>query len=135
MIHKYPTICPVAFSLDIFGDKWSLLILRDLMLADKRHFRDFLKSREGIASNILADRLERFIQADLVTKTVDPKNKSAAIYTPTKKALELLPIMFSIMHWGLKYNPDKDMLSLPFMKELKTDEKGLEQKILANFTN
>lgn len=135
MLHTYPTVCPVAFSLDTFGDKWSLLILRDLLFADKRHFREFLQSREGIASNILADRLERFIKAGLVTKTVDPKNKSAAIYTPTKKALELIPIIFSIMHWGLKYNPDTEMQSVPFMKELQTDEKGLEQKILSNFAS
>lgn len=134
MTKRYPTVCPIVFSLDIFGDKWSLLILRDLIILNKRHFGDFLRSKERIASNILTDRLERFIQAGLVTKTDDPKNKSAAIYSPTSKALELIPVMFSIMHWGLKYNPDTDM-SIPVMQELKADEKRLKERLLSQFSD
>jgi DNA-binding HxlR family transcriptional regulator len=83
MKKRSPTICPIVFSLDIFGDKWSLVILRDLLIVGKCHFREFLASEEKIASNILSKRLELFIENGLFTKHDDPKNKSAAIYNPT----------------------------------------------------
>ena len=108
------------------------MILRDLIILNKRHFRDFLKSKEKIASNILADRLEQFVLVGLVRKEKDTKNKSAAIYTPTAKALELLPTIFAMMHWGLKYNPNTDM-SIPVMRELKTSEKRLKNRLISQF--
>ena len=98
--------CPIFFSLEIFGDKWSLLILRDILLLDKRHYHNFLDSEEGISTNILADRLKKLEREDIISKKIDPDNKKQFIYSPTKKCLDLLPIILEIALCGAKYDPD-----------------------------
>ena len=98
--------CPIFFSLEIFGDKWSLLILRDILLLDKCHYNNFLDSEEGISTNILADRLKKLEREDIISKKIDPDNKKQFIYSPTKKCLDLLPIILEIALWGAKYDPD-----------------------------
>ncbi len=132
MKKRSPTICPIVFSLDIFGDKWSLVILRDILMRNKSHFRELLASEEKIASNILSDRLESLVEYGLLTKQGDPSNKSAAIYKPTKKALELLPMLFELMRWGIAYNPNADT-SGPVMRQLLNDPEGLHARILEKF--
>ena len=77
--------CPINLSLEIFGDAWTLLVLRDMMFAGKRHFRELLQSDERISSNILADRLARLVEHGLLTKSDDPTHKQKAIYAPTDK--------------------------------------------------
>lgn len=132
MKKRSPTVCPIVFSLDIFGDAWSLVILRDVLLGDKSHFREFLASEERIASNILSARLETLTREGLLTKEDDPTNKSAAIYKPTQKALDLLPMLFELMRWGIKYNLNSDM-NVPVMKELLTDPADLRANAIAKF--
>lgn len=132
MKKRSPTLCPIVFSLDIFGDKWSLVILRDVLIKGKSHFREFLASEEKIASNILSDRLERLISEGLLTKEIDAQNKSAAIYKPTKKALDLIPMIFALMHWGIKYNPNSDV-SGPVMKVLIENQEILHNRIIERF--
>ena len=95
--------CPISSSLEIFGDRWTLLIIRDLMFADKRHFREFLQSDERISSNILADRLAVLLEAGIITKTSDSSHKQKAIYSLTERGIELLPILGQIANWGRKY--------------------------------
>jgi DNA-binding HxlR family transcriptional regulator len=129
---RSPTICPIVFSLDIFGDKWSLVILRDILMRDKRHFREFLASEERIASNVLSDRLESLVSGGLLTRESDESNRSAAIYKPTKKALELLPMIFELMRWGIVYNPNADT-SGPVMRRFMSDPEGLQKWILEKF--
>jgi DNA-binding HxlR family transcriptional regulator len=102
---KMRSSCPICYSLDLFGDKWSLLIIRDLVLAKKRYYRDFLNAPEGIATNILADRLKKLVKADLATKHDDPANKGQPIYTPTKKATALLPVLNAMADWSLQFGP------------------------------
>jgi DNA-binding HxlR family transcriptional regulator len=131
---RSPTICPVVFSLDILGDKWSLVILRDILLRGKCHFREFLASEEKIASNILSSRLETLVAEGLLTKENDSTNKSAAIYKPTKKALELLPMLFELMLWGITYNPNADATG-PVMRELLDNPEGLRMRIIEKFTS
>lgn len=97
--------CPVCFSLDIFGDKWTLLIVRDLLVYGKRHYREFLASGEGIATNILADRLKSLVDNGLVQREDDPAHKSQAIYTPTAKALALAPVLEAMVTWGMQNGP------------------------------
>ena len=133
MKKRSPTICPIVFSLDLFGDKWSLVILRDILLRDKRHFREFLASEEKIASNILSARLESLVSDGLLTKESDAANKSAAIYRPTKKALTLLPMLFELMRWGIAYNPNANT-SGPVMRQLLNDPEGLQARILEKFS-
>ena len=98
--------CPIFFSLEIFGDKWSLLILRDILHFDKRHYNEFLDSQEGISTNILADRLKRLEKEGIISKKRDPDNRKQFIYSPTKKCLDLVPIILEITVWGAKYDPD-----------------------------
>ena len=97
--------CPVSLALEIFGDKWSLLIIRDLMFAGKRHFREFLESEESVASNILAERLSRLVEAQILTKRDDPTHKQKAIYSLTPMGIDLLPVVAQIGIWGRRHLP------------------------------
>src|SRR4029079_6543579 len=94
--------CPVSCSLDVWGDKWSLLIIRDLLLAKECTYGDFLKSAEGIATNILAARLQLLEENKLIEKLVHPKSKAKVLYRLTRKGIDLLPIMIEINLWGEK---------------------------------
>ena len=97
--------CPVSLGLDIFGDKWTLLIVRDLMFNGKRHFRELLASAEHISTNILADRLNLLLDEGIVTKTENPSHKQKAIYTLTKKGDDLRPVLVQISDWSFRYRP------------------------------
>jgi len=108
--------CPICYSLDVFGDRWTLLIIRDIVVEHKRHYGEFLTSGEGIASNILADRLKSLVEGGLVTREDDPENKSQALYHPTEKALALRPVLAAITAWGLTYGPDH-LVALPGHRE------------------
>lgn len=98
--------CPIGYTLDIFGDKWTMLIMRDLLLYEKDSFSEFLCSDEKIATNILTDRLSVLLQEGFVTKHTAPTNKSKFLYRPTEKAIELIPVLCEITLWAEKYNPD-----------------------------
>ena len=97
--------CPVSLGLDIFGDKWTLLIVRDLMFTGKRHFREMLGSDEHISSNILTDRLKMLLDEEIITKSEDPGHKQKVIYRLTEKGIALLPILMQISNWSHKYQP------------------------------
>lgn len=102
--------CPINLSLEIFGDAWTLLVLRDMMFAGKRHFRELLQSDERISSNILAARLAMLVEKGLLTKADDPTHKQKAIYSLTEKAIALLPIVVQIGAWGSRWVPDAKKL-------------------------
>jgi len=95
--------CPVSTSLDIWGDKWSLLIIRDLMDAKERTYGDFLKSPEGIATNILASRLQNLEENGLIKKLEHPDSKAKVLYKLTRKGIDLVPVMIEISLWAEKY--------------------------------
>lgn len=97
--------CPINLGLEVFGDKWSLLIVRDMMFAGKRHFREFLASDEAISTNILADRLSKLVEAGVLTRADDPSHRLKAIYSLTEKGIELLPVIAEISRWSRKYEP------------------------------
>ena len=102
--------CPINLGLEVFGDKWSLLIIRDIIFAGKRHYREFLASDEGISSNILADRLARLVDAGILTRADDPAHKLKAIYSLTQRGIDLLPILAQISRWSRTYMPvDPDL--------------------------
>ncbi|NVJ97725.1 MAG: helix-turn-helix transcriptional regulator [Alphaproteobacteria bacterium] len=96
--------CPINFVLETFGDKWTLLIVRDLMFKGKRHYGDFLASDEKIATNILADRLKRLEAHGIIGKTPDPEHKSKQLYSLTEKGRDLLPIMVEITAWSARHD-------------------------------
>ena len=97
--------CTISYALDHLGDKWTLLVLRDLLFRGKRHFRDFLASDEGIASNILSNRLQRLEAAGMVTRQPDPASARSVIYAPTEKAADLIPALLELTRWSGKYDP------------------------------
>jgi len=97
--------CPISFALDLLGDKWSLLVIRDLIFMQKRHFADFLASPEGIASNILASRLKNLVATGIVSRRPDPDNARKVIYELTEKGADLVPVLLDLIHWGAKYDP------------------------------
>ena len=97
--------CPISTALEIVGDRWTLLVIRDLMFAHKRHFREFLQSEEGISSNVLADRLSALVTNDIVKKSDDPTHAQKAIYSLTEKGLELLPVIVAMSAWTQRHYP------------------------------
>ena len=116
--------CPISFSLDIFGDKWSLLILRDMMFKGKHTYGEFASSDEKIATNILADRLALLEMAGLLTSSQDKKRKTRILYSLTQKALALLPVLIEIIQWAAKY--DKHTRApAEFVRQIKKDKKKL----------
>src|SRR4051794_28107418 len=95
--------CPVSISLDIFGDRWSLLIIRDVMVRGYRTFREFQESGEGIASNILSERLQRLQAAGiLVAKAVESDGRRIS-YELTEKGIDLAPILLDVLIWGARH--------------------------------
>lgn len=96
--HRSP--CPIASALDLFGDRWTLLVLRDILLFGKHRHREFLASPEGIASNILAERLKRLESAGLISREPDPDDRRQLIYGATDKGRTLTPVLQQIAEWG-----------------------------------
>lgn len=97
--------CPVSTSLDVLGDKWTLLILRDMLFVGKASYGEFLQSEEKVATNILADRLSLLESQHIVTKTMAAGKKSKFTYRLTAKGLDLAPLLFEFVRWGAKYGP------------------------------
>ncbi|MCG7280712.1 helix-turn-helix transcriptional regulator [Chryseobacterium taklimakanense] len=100
---NYRSICPLSRSLDTFGDKWTLLILRDVGLYGKTTFKELAQMQEGIATNTLADRLEKLTAEGLLTKTKSKRNKLVFHYNITEKGLDLIPIIKAAIDWSEKY--------------------------------
>lgn len=115
--------CPISSSLDVFGDKWSLLIIRDLMEAKECTYGDFLKSPEGIATNILATRLQNLEENKLIEKLAHPDSKAKVLYRLTQKGIDLVPVMIEISLWAEKYFSIPDDRSA-MLKEVKKDKAG-----------
>lgn len=121
--------CPVSSSLDIFGDKWSLLIVRDLMLYKTRTYGDFTKSEEKIATNILANRLQMLEDHGIIIKLPYPDNKVKGLYQLSMKGADLIPALIEIALWGGKYLSGSEESS-PFLKEVKQNKKKFLKNIM-----
>ncbi|PHZ84489.1 winged helix-turn-helix transcriptional regulator [Paremcibacter congregatus] len=132
MDQKRRSYCPVTFALDVIGDKWSLLILRDILLMEKRFYHEFAQSKEGISTNILANRLSRLEGAGIVTKERDSADKKRFIYRPTEKGLDLLPVVMAMVQWSLKYDPDTKVPQSR-MDEMNQDLIGYMAQIRSRF--
>ncbi len=135
--------CPINLSLEVFGDRWSLIVIRDMMFGNRRHFRELLsRSEEGIASNILSARLKRLLDLGMITRADDPSHKQKAIYSLTEKAIELVPVLAMLGAWGRRHLPVSRELSIraellekggpemweAFMEELRTRHLGAPQR-------
>ena len=92
--------CPITSGLDIFGDKWTLVIIKQMLFEEKSTFKDFTESQESIATNILSSRLKMLERFGIVNKENRPDNKKTNIYTLTEKGLSFTPILIELMLWS-----------------------------------
>ncbi|HEY9711621.1 MAG TPA: helix-turn-helix domain-containing protein [Oculatellaceae cyanobacterium] len=97
--------CPINFSLETFGDLWSLLIIRDIVYFGRRSYGEFLEAGEGIATNILATRLAQLEEKGILVKKQDPTDKRKDIYSLTNRGLDLIPILLELASWGARHDP------------------------------
>ena len=95
--------CPIHASLAVLGDRWTLLVVRDLMFAGYRTFNEFLRSAEGVATNVLADRIKGLLDAGVITKAPDPEHGRKWIYSLTPKGVDLAPVLLELNRWGTTY--------------------------------
>ncbi|MFV2101053.1 winged helix-turn-helix transcriptional regulator [Micromonospora sp. LOL_024] len=132
--------CPINLSLEVLGDSWSLLVLRDMIFGGRRHFRELLNgSEEGIASNILASRLRNLVETGLLTRQPDPTHRQKVIYSLTAQAIDLVPVLAHLGAWGTRWLPVSAELSIRsrlladggpalwqrFMAELRAEHLGV----------
>lgn len=103
--HTRRSDCPINFALEMFGDAWSLLIVRDIVYFGKNTFGEFLDSEEGIASNILASRLACLEQKGILVKKTHPVDKRKEVYSLTEMGLDLVPVLLEMANWGAQYDP------------------------------
>ena len=125
--------CPISFTLDLFGDKWTLLIMRDLLLNGKRSFSEFMASDEKIASNILTDRLSLLVQEGLLVKEVSPDNKSKFLYHPTQKGIDLIPMLCEVVLWAEQHSPMN--AGEDFIRPLKANRSKAIASLKSRFGN
>jgi len=105
--------CPINLSLEILGDQWSLIILRDMIFGGRRSYRDLLtNSLEGIASNILASRMKMLLAEGMITTAPDPQHKQRVIYSLTEKSISLVPVLVQLGAWGRRFLPASHELSV-----------------------
>ncbi|TRO93712.1 helix-turn-helix transcriptional regulator [Glycocaulis profundi] len=104
--------CPINLSVEVFGDRWSLLILRDMIFGGRRHFLDLMKNQEGISTNILGDRLKRLVGQGMLTAAPDPTHRQRMNYSLTEQAIQLIPIMAHLGAWGRRHLPVTPVLSI-----------------------
>ena len=112
MEEEHRSGCPINLSLEVFGDRWTLLILRDMVFGGKRHFRELMRSEEGIASNILSDRLKGLLAEGMLTKSPDPTHRQKVVYSLTEKAIALVPVFAALGAWGSRHLPASEALSV-----------------------
>lgn len=121
---KTRSVCPISNVLDLFGDKWTLLILRDMIFEGKSSYGECTASDEKIATNILADRFELLESQGLVTKKVSPVHRSKFIYTLTEKAIDLIPVIAEMVLWGSKHFEGTSTKPENLLAQLKKDKAG-----------
>jgi DNA-binding HxlR family transcriptional regulator len=127
---KNKSFCPVNQALEIIGDQWTLLIIRDIMFHGKRYFREFLNSDENIASNILTDRLNMLENLNIIIKSNDANHKQKKIYTLNRKGIDLIPVIAELMIWTGPFANlnEKDRL---LVIELREGGKDFQEKLKA----
>lgn len=121
--------CPISMILDLIGDKWTMLVIRDIALFQKHTFNEFLKSDERIASNILSDRIGKLEQLGIIIKKQHPDSKAKIYYGLTMKGIELIPIIFEMAIWSEKHlNIHQD--AIPLVQEIKKDKMSVLREII-----
>jgi DNA-binding HxlR family transcriptional regulator len=115
--------CPISFALDLLGDRWTMLVVRDFVFGGKRRFSEFAASSEGIATNVLTDRLQRLQKARVIESERDPLDGRKVIYRLTEKGLALIPALVELARWGAAHDP-KTGAPPAVMKRIKKDREA-----------
>lgn len=128
--------CPLNYGIEIFCDKWSLLIIRDLMFFGKRYYNEFLSSDEHIATNLLADRLAMLEKEKIIRKGKDAQHKQKIVYSLTEKGIDLLPVILAIGLWSekhapIKLNPGRDIILGDAKKNFSKGIKKITNRLIA----
>jgi DNA-binding HxlR family transcriptional regulator len=124
--------CPIDYALEIFGDRWSLLVIRDLLVRRKRHFAEMMASDEGIASNILAARLKKLEAWGLVRHRPDPANRRQVIYSLTEKGKALAPVLVEIAIWSAKHDPNTKV-NAAFIRRARRERAARAEETAADY--
>lgn len=120
--------CPVNFGLEAFGDRWALLILRDIVFRGKRTYGEFLKSEEGFATNILASRLSHLLGQGILRREDAPDGRKD-LYSLTEKGLDLIPLLFEMVLWSAKYDRHSEAARIPRLVELiRKDNRAISRE-------
>ncbi len=135
MNNDFRCACPITSALDIVGDRWSLVIVKQMLLESVKTFKDISACEESIATNILASRLKKLEEFGIIRKSKLPDNKKSNIYTLTQKGLELTPVIVELTLWGEKnikeFHPD--LYSDERIKMLKKDKEGFIKLLISNY--
>ena len=127
---KRKSDCPINFALEVFGDRWTFLIVRDLMFKGKHYYGEFLQMEEKIATNILADRLSLLEEAGIVSRTIDEAHNSKKIYKLTEKGIDILPVLTEVILWSAKHDK-QTAADVKFVRKAKKDREGLFAEIVS----
>ncbi|MGJ0513811.1 winged helix-turn-helix transcriptional regulator [Methylocystis sp.] len=122
--------CPLNVCLEIFGDRWSLLIIRDLLFKKRHEFKDYLAAKERIATNVLSDRLQRLEASGIITKAVHPSDARKSDYRLTEKGLDLAPLLFEMALWATKH--EKTEAPTALVRRMSDDRSNLLAVLRAN---
>ena len=120
--------CPVNFGLEHFGDKWSLLIIRDLMFKGKRHYNAFFESEEKVSTSVLGDKLKVLEKGGIISRGKDEQKKSRIKYSLTKKGVGLLPIMVDLIVWSSEFD-DYTAADIKFVERAKNNREDLIKEL------
>src|SRR5258706_2801998 len=123
----YRSHCPVNFGLESLGDRWSLLIVRDMVSIGKKTYGEFLKAEDGMATNILASRLNLLERIKVIKKSPHGEDQRKDIYSLTEKGLDLIPVLFEVVRWSAKHDPFSEA-NRKFLTQLKTNPGKLNKK-------
>jgi DNA-binding HxlR family transcriptional regulator len=128
---KLRSHCPVNFGLEAFGDRWALLILRDIVFRGKRTYGEFLKSEEGFSTNILASRLGHLVEEGILRREEHATDGRKETYSLTKKGLDLIPVMFEMILWSAKYDSQSEAKRITRLVELiREDNRKISGKVM-----
>lgn len=135
MQNQFRSSCPCTSALDIVGDKWTLVIIKDMILLNKRTFKDFSESDEAIATNILSSRLKMLLEYEIIRKEKLPDNKQKNIYILTQKGLNLTPVIIDLIIWSdgnLREN-HSTLISTVQLDSVKNDKDGFISMLIENY--
>ncbi len=123
--------CPVNYALEAVGDRWALLILRDIVFRGKRTYGEFLKSEEGFATNILASRLNRLMEAGILQREGHETDGRKDVYSLTEKGLDLIPLLFEMVLWSATYDGDSEAKRIMRLVELiRKDNRAISREVM-----